>query len=1085
MESKTELSRSGVFNQRRVGFLPALVLLFASSLAAQTYRGTVRGVVLDPSGAVVPGASVVAKNAETGLSRSAVTNQEGSYVIPELPAGQYDLTVEAKGFAPATQRVVINVGVDTTVNPALATLQSSPQSVTVTAAQVLVEPTRDVLDTVVGRRLVQELPLNGRDFGKLVALSPGVTVEGSGVAGTEKGFGQFDINGNRDRSNNYTVDGTDNNDPFFNNSALNQVGITGAPASLLPIDAIQEFNLQAQFGAEYGRNTGSVVNVLTKSGTNQFHGSAFEYLRNSAADARNFFNPAPNPKTPFQNNQFGGSLGGPIIHNRTFFFTAYEGQRERVGSDFVLLVPSPQAIAKAQALALQQGTISSINPALNNVLNFFPAPASVDPNTLVGSTPFAVRDKNDLNSFLVKIDQQFSSSEALSGRYVYSSSDQIYPLGSVGGFGSGSRLQQFAQDSPTRVQVLSLSFLSTPRPSFVNEIRFGYSRYRTAFDSLDANFDPASIGLNTGTGEKGLPEFDFAGVFDNLGATVFGIPRGRVSQTYQILDNVTWVRGPHTFKFGGEYRRANINSFNQNFGRGLISINFSNPNPANPDLGPAADVLANLYLGNAFFQANAGDTRRITSNNGLSFFIQDDYKARPNLTLNFGVRWEYFGPLGEQNNLLSNLTPAGTLAMVGTNGLGRVYQKDLNNFGPRFGFAWNTWGHTVVRGAYGVYYDYVPQNILIANFTTSAGLTANPIGPKAILPLDTTNSTAVLNGSTSGTIFGAPLTGGQPSIFVTDQNFATPYVQNWNLNVQQQLGQAASVEIGYVGGKGTKLTRLYDRNQDLTNPNYSAMDVLSTGAGSTYNALQAIARIQSWHGVSGFAGYTYSKSLDDASDGIDFNFASAAFPQNSDDIRAEHGPSTFDTRHRFTAALNYQVPVWNSLPRRLAEGWQLNTIITLQSGRPIPILTSNGGINGHQRPNLILGVPIILPHWTPDTGYLNPLAFQQPAGDFGTLGRDAIYGPNFLNADFSVTKNMKLTERLTLQARVEFFSIFNHPNFALPNGTLTPGINSDGSVNTSAGPAGLITQTPDVAQGNPGLGGGGPRVLQFALRLTF
>ena len=623
----------------------------------------------------------------------------------------------------------------------------------------------------------------------------------------------------------------------------------------------------------------------------------------------------------------------------------------------------------------------------------------------------------------------------------------------------------------------------------MNEVRFGYSRYRTSFTSADANFDPASIGLNTGTGEKGLPEFDFAGVFDNLGATIFGIPRGRVSQTYQILDNYTWLSGQHATKLGGEYRRATIASFNENYGRGLVSLNSSNPNPSIPDAGAAIDVLANLYLGGAYFQANAGDTHRDTFNNEFSIFIQDDYKVRPNLTLNLGVRWEYFGVLGEKNNLLSNLTDAGTLALAGTNGLGRVYQKDLNNLGPRAGFAWKALGKTVVRGAYGVYYDYVPQNLLIANFTTSAGLTANPIGPKAILPLDTTNSTAALNGAMVGPSFGAPVTAGTPSIFVTDKNFVTPYAQNWNLNIQQRLGEAASVEVGYVGSKGTKLTRLYDRNQDFTNPNYSTMDVLSTGASSTYHGLQVISRIQSRHGLAGFTSYVFSKTLDDASDGIDFNFASGAFPQNSDNIRAEHGPSTFDTRHRFTAALNYQFPVSNRLPQRLAQGWQMNWIITAQSGRPIPMLTSNdtsGTFNSHQRPNLAPGVPIVLSSWTPDTGYLNPLAFQQPAqGTFGDLGRNAIFGPNFVNADLSISKDTHLTEKLAAQLRVEFFNVFNHPNFALPNGTLVPGVNADGSVNTSAGPAGLITQTPDVAQGNPGLGGGGPRVLQLAVRLVF
>jgi hypothetical protein len=434
-----------------------LMLLLAATPAAQSYRGAIRGVVQDPSGAVVPGVTVTAKNSATGETRTVTTGEDGNYVIPEVPADQYELTATASGFAPSTQLVVVSVGIETTADLMLVVGPSQRQSVNVVARTPLVESSHDVLGQVVENRLVTQLPLNGRDFGKLVALTPGVTVEGPGVAGTEKGFGQFNINGARDRSNNYTLDGTDNNDPFFNNSALNQVGITGAPASLLPIDAIQEFNLETQFGAEYGRNSGAVVNVLTKSGTNRFHGSAFEYVRNDLFDARNFFAAS---KSEFRNNQFGGSLGGPIVRDKTFFFAAYEGQRERVGSDFDLLVPSASAVAEAKTVALENG-ISAINPALDKVLSFFPAPASVDPNTLIGTARTAVRDKNDLDSVLAKIDHQMTPAEQLSGRYVVSTSQQTYPLGSVGGFGSGSRLPQFAQQSPTRVQVVSVSLLST------------------------------------------------------------------------------------------------------------------------------------------------------------------------------------------------------------------------------------------------------------------------------------------------------------------------------------------------------------------------------------------------------------------------------------------------------------------------------------------------------------------------------------------------------------------------------------------------------------------------------------------------
>src|SRR5208337_1815770 len=395
---------------------------------------------------------ITAKNSATGLTRTTVTGEDGAYVLAELPAGEYTVTAEATGFSPVAQNVIVSVGADTTADFDLTHIQKKIEEMTIVAQAPVIDETRDVLGEVVERKLVTELPLNGRDFGKLVALVPGVTVDPSGVAGTQFGFGQFNINGNRDRSNNYTLDGTDNNDPFLNNSALNQVGITGAPATLLPIDAIQEFNLQSNFAAEYGRDSGSVVNIITRSGTNQLHGSAFEFVRNSALDARNYFN-TESRKTVFQNSQFGASLGGAIVRDKTFFFGAYEGQRENVGSDFLLGVPTPTQIAEAQTLALDNG-LSAINPALTKVLGFYP----------VSNTPqiaSVVRDKNDLDNFIAKVDENFSDKAQFGVRYAFGQSSQIFPLGNNGGFGKGSRLPQFAQTSPTRVQVVSASLLST------------------------------------------------------------------------------------------------------------------------------------------------------------------------------------------------------------------------------------------------------------------------------------------------------------------------------------------------------------------------------------------------------------------------------------------------------------------------------------------------------------------------------------------------------------------------------------------------------------------------------------------------
>jgi hypothetical protein len=1085
-------SRRSLINLTILAAVLVCLACVTAPLGAQSYRGSIRGVVHDSTGAVIVGATVTAKSKDTGLARSATTGDDGSYSILELSAGTYDVTASAKDFSPSAWPAIVEVGKDTALDFDLHVGERPGDVFEVTAATPLVETSQDVLGGVVDQQLVTELPLNGRDFGKLVALVPGVTVEGSGVAGTEKGFGQFNINGNRDRSNNYTLDGTDNNDPWFNNSALNQVGITGAPATLLPIDAIQEFNLQSQFTAEYGRNSGGVVNIITKSGTNELHGSAFEYLRNSAFDARNFFNATGDPQTLFINNQFGGSLGGPIVRDKTFFFAAYEGQRERVGSDFNFSVPTQAEITQARQLAL--GINSAINTApLDAILSYFPTNTS-DSDTIAG----VVNDYNNLNNFIVKLDHSFNSEHSFAIRYAFGQNKQEFPFGSLGGYGSGSRLAPFAQISPTRVQVLSASLLSTLSASHINELRFGYTRFRNSFTSADA-LNPNPNVPDFGTGHTGLPEIDFDGYYENLGATAYSVPRARVSQDYQILDNFTWIQGAHTMKFGGEFRRAWVSAFNDNLERGLMTFS-----PCYPDEDPycyavpdgttdQVNMLTQFYLGYSYPSANTGNTQRTTYNNGLAFFAQDEFRIRQSLTVTFGLRWEYFGPVSEAHGLLSNFpgdfSPTAQLVMVGTGGLNGAYNRDLHNFGPRIGVAWSPFQNTVVRAAYGIYYDYIPQDLMIANYTNSAGLATNPIGPQPVLSLDYNQD--AFNGSAPGPVFG-PISSGPNSIFVTPRNLLTPYVGEWNLNIQQQISKGAAIEAGYNGSKGTRLTRLYDANQvDVNtglrpNPNYRFVDEFATISNSTYSALQLILRISNWHRFSGFSGYVLSKSLDDASDGIDFNFATAALPQDSTDLRAEKGPSTFDTKHRFTTALNYDVPAWSAIPKLLAEGFRLNTIVTVQSGRPIPIVNSGDTSsantqppfydtpsNYHQRPDIVPGVDPIIHDWTPITGYLNANAFAMPDSGFGNLGRDAIYGPGFWNIDFSVTKDTKLTEKLNLQIRAEIFNVFNHPQFSLPG-------NSFGGSGF-----GQVTATPDVAQGNPGLGGGGPRVLQLAARFQF
>jgi hypothetical protein len=1052
--------------------LSLLFLLLATLTAsAQSFRGSISGQLREASGAALAQGAVTARNLATNATRSVTVASDGSYSLRELSAGDYEVQATSPALQPAKKQVRVAVGLNTSVDFELGKLSQVVQQVEVTTAAPLVEQARSTLSQVVENRLVEDFPLNGRDFGKLVALTPGVTVEGSGVAGTEKGFGQFNINGNRDRSNNYLLDGTDNNDPYFNNSALNQVGITGAPASLLPVDAIQEFNLETQAAAEYGRNSGATINILTKSGTNLWHGSLFEYVRNSAFDARNYFNTVTqtdgtaSPQSPFKNNQFGGSLGGPVRKNKTFFFAAYEGQRERASSDFTLLVPTSAQIASAKTLA-QANASDTLNPALDTILGYFPA-------STTGTINSAVNDRNDLNSGIGKIDHQFSSTQSFYANYAYSSSDQLYPLGGTG-WGAGSRVARFAQVSPTRVQVVSAGLLSSFSSTLLNELRAGYTRYHTSFASADANFDPLSIGLDLGYDRGGLPEIDFGGVLENLGASAYSIPRARTSQTAQILDNLSWTHGKHALKAGAEFRKAIVNSFDDNMERGLLWVN-----GAGLSSDSVVDELAGFYLGDIDASINTGNTQRTTVNNSFAPFVQDDYRLNSRLTLNGGLRWEYFGPLSETHGLISNYD-FDKQALV----YGRSYSRVLTNFSPRFGFAFRATNTTVLRGGYGLYYDYIPQDLLIANYTNSAGIVTNPIGPKAVTGMGFDSSAWSYGGSQVYTT-----TTGPWSIFGTGRHFGTPYTQSWNVNVQQQLGPAASYELGYVGSKGTHLTRLYDANQTDANGNYpnqsyEQIGILATSASSNYNGLQATVRLRNLRGLSGFAGYTWPHSIDDASDGIDFT-AGAALPQDSTNLRAEHGNSTFDSRQRFTVALNEQLPSFGAGPRWINRGWQINAIATLQTGRPIGLVNeddNSGRGNSRQRPNLVPGVNPILSHWTPSTGYLNPKAFAQPDdGTFGNLGRNQIYGPGFRNLDASLLKTLELHKSLRLQLRAEAFNVLNHPNFALPGNTVNTG--NDASGNPL--PIGQITQTPDVAQGNPGLGGGGPRVFQFGARVQF
>jgi TonB dependent receptor len=849
--------------------------------------------------------------------------------------------------------------------------------------------------------------------------------------------------------------------------------VTGAPATLVPVDALAEFSIQTQGAAEYGRNSGAIVNIALKSGANQFHGAAFDFLRNDNFDARNFFE---SRKNEFRNNNFGGALGGPVVKNRTFFFGAYEGQREFVFSPAVVRVPSAADIANARAANAAAGLAE--NPLSTRILQLYP---TANLNVTTGNNySFAAPNTNNSDNFLVKLDHRFNDRFNLSGRYIFGDGSQTFPLTS----GNGSPLPAYQTVVPTRIQLFGLNLTQVLNARLLNETRLGYNRFVQTFTPLDANFDPSSIGLVTGA--QSLPTITISG-FVSLGAPT-NVPRGRVSSAYQFVDNLTWTRGAHTFKAGGEYRRAIVNSFNDTLSRGQLNFN----------------SLAEFLAGRVSTSGTAilrGATRRDTFTNNYGLFAQDDWKVTRRLTLNLGLRYEYLGVFKEQGARLANFIPGTGLVRVGDVGLPDLYEPDHNNIAPRFGFAYDLTGggRTILRGGYGLYYDTPSQDYFLLQGFQNGGPgspATNPLPGLGVFNV-TFGPTATIPFGPNVAIFGNA-TGAAPTsniaLFAVDQKLRTPYIQNFNLNLQHELRPGTALQVGYVGSRGTKLFRLRDINQATPGPaatrqsrrpfngqfpQYSFIDYLESSALSNYNALQATFKQRLARGLNFYVAYAWSKSIDDASNGIYGGTRGVSFPQDSYNLRAERAVSSFDLRHRFSANFTYDLDFLPSaisrLPKRVTEGWTLGGIYTGMSGLPItPFLSVDVSGTGelNDRPNLVADPNSGAPHGA--ALWFNRAAFARPAdGTFGSSGRNTIIGPRLHIVDFSVSKATKFNERIALQFRTEFFNLFNHANLSLPN------------VDFNSAAFGSISETPDVTAGNPRLGEGGPRVIQFGLKLIF
>jgi hypothetical protein len=1103
--------------------LLAMSLAFGLTVNAQTFRGTILGTVTDTSGASVAAATVTIKNTDTGLTRTVTTSDDGSYSVPELPIGNYSVTVEKSGFKTAVIRgIQVEVSGERRAD---VTLQPGQVAETVEVPGDLlpqVESTSDTLGGIVESRVVTSLPVNGRDYQKLIYLVPGVTGSPDQITDSPGSFGTFSVNGARGRSNNFLLDGTDMNDGYRNDPAINEAGVFGTPATILPIEAIAELRVLSNFESEYGRSAGGVINIVTKSGTNSFHGSAFDFFRNNALDARNYFNRVGTPQNPFHLNQFGGALGGPIVHDRTFFFVDYEGMREQGAEASTACVPTPADITT-------NTPAGGINPVIANLLARNPWPRPNLPGSCLGNaidgaavgtnvslaTPFT----NRVDSVIAKVDHNINNNNLLTGRYYFGDSDQSFPLALVG----GGLVPGFNTQTPTRVQLVSLSYVRTISPLIVNEARLGWNRFAEGFFPQDRSFNPASIGLDTGATSfnLGLPKITVTGLAP-IGADNAD-PRQRVDTNWHFIDNVSWKVGKQDFKFGYEFRRTSISQiFNRGF-RGNLTF---------ADL---ARFLAGTPTGGSQRQ---GNTNRNTFENSHAAYVQDSIRLTRKLILNLGLRYDYLGLVQEKHSNFTNIDPATAAPIIV--GQGRLYQPDYNNWAPRVSVAWDVTGKgkTIVRAGYGIFYDAFSQDMFIGHLPFNSGFDPGPaysgFGPNPI------SSASANPGPLSPTtpVYGPASL--MSDAFGVDQHIRAPYMENFNLNFQQEVGRKMVFEIGYVGSNGHKLFRFRDINQptqaeitaaDLAcncindgtvprhfsgAPFFSPLFYINFQEGSTnsnYNALQTSFRINDWHGLTSTLNYVWSHSMDDASDGEDF-VANASQPNNSQaPIRFNRGNSNFDVRNRLTWNFIYQFPNHKGNWRRLTDGWGLNGIVTVQAGQPFHLnynfetsddFDGSGELFG--RPDVV--APIVFNRHDP-TNFMSLASFAVPctpitsggvpafdgrdltcvpgSRHFGNEGRNSLLGPHFRQFDFSIFKDTQLTDRLKLQLRFESYNLFNHPNFANPYlpafiaDAAPHGFNSNG---TSVGSL-QLTATGDVGIGYPFIGGGGPRGLQIAAKFTF
>jgi Carboxypeptidase regulatory-like domain/TonB dependent receptor-like, beta-barrel len=1136
----------------RIGATAIVLALMALAGQAQTFRGAINGTVTDPSGAVVPNAQVKATEASTGLDHTTDTTSDGQYSFQDLPLGFYKVTVTAAGFPPYTiDKVEVVAGTIYTL-PIKLSLQQQSTTVEVSAAALSLDTTTQTQNTTITSDVVQNLPLNGRDFTQLIAVAPGYGGYSVG------GFGS--LNGTRPNQMNWQIDGVDNNDFWHNIPAVNQGGVSGIAGVVLPVDSIDEFSAQTQSSAEAGRNAGGTVNLVIKSGTNQIHGSVYYYNRNEYYGAHSpfFQSSATVPKAPpLRNENYGFSVGGPIIKQKAFYFVSYEKQQYIIGLSGVATDPSDAWVALAQDLLNnpggKYGTYAPV--AASTLSQSLIGPNGFWPRNLIGSLPATpdnffspIASTGYSYNGVAKVDYNITDKHRIFVRWFGGQGSQTAPTGGSPALGTASsNLKDYFEVAPIHVFNYSLVLNSTLSSKLTNQVLVGANYFNQVFHDFNNSFNTQAMGLflspdatNHGQPILGAPNIIIAptsgssgGGFEQVGITP---PEGRNDITWHLTDSVSWTTGDHQFRFGGEVRQGRVDEFYHRHGTGTfdftgaegpwssaLGCSATTPSAAcqalftNGTLGDA-EALADFLAGTVSSSSIAvGNPERHVKVNAFDLFMQDSWQFSKKLTLTYGVRYEYFGPLHSDGKDLAVFTPGSGLQVQG-NGISSIFPPDKNNFAPRVGFAYQplSRGDLVVRGGFGVFYDQINMNPFLdfrPGGSFADGLEDNPFGPSAVsvytaptCPTNTDGSynwqavqqAVCPNGTTPNaakSIFPGVQACSTPfctavtdpkglGVFGVSQNFRTPYFYNYSLQVEKSFGNAAVLEIGYVGSEGRKLSMMFSEPTAGTTFG-SILSLQSTGT-SNYNALQTTFKLRSWHGLTSQYSFTWGHALDEVSE-------YRAVIADSLDRRVDYGNGDYDTRRLFTASFTYNVPnaAWASDWKKwIFHDWQANSLWNFHTGQPSDEILSGLDVIG----NPFAGVSHTFSAANGGEQWWNPAAFAVPApGTVGNESRNKFYGPGYGAVDLSVSKNIPIGERVKIQLRAEIFNLLNRINLASGPGSVgsscgalnpTSALLSDRTCTTSSG-FGKVSDTIGDFNGAPGIGPGEAFNMQLVAKIIF